>query len=238
MAGYGVSLGFHGQSRVYSMASFGMAILFGLATTVWRSRGALFVAKLTAVILLGFMAMFHVDLRRSWQEAERINCRLWTSLSRQVPDVAPGTAFLFLDLQSYVSNRAIIFGGVDGLREFIRIFYHRKDITAHYLYPNDASFIDSESRKASVSPNGIVARGVAPSGPLPLNKLLIAARVGTSLLLLDKIEAQDKMAAIRWKGVSEIRSNPSLILHSARPGVPSFGGVCCRRCGRYANSHD
>jgi hypothetical protein len=230
MAGYSASVGFHGESRVYSTASFGLAILLGCATTVWSRRRALFVAKLAAVIALGFMAMFHVDLRRSWQEAEKINCNLWASLTRQVPDVAPGTSFLFLDLQSYVSNRAIIFGGVNGLSEFIRIFYHRKDIDAHYLYPYGDSVVTSKSTTASVSAKGIVARGVLPTEPIALDKLLIAKRVGDRLVLLDKISAADKLAAMRWEGVTQIRSNRSLILPPGRSGVP-FRGVCCSWCG-------
>ncbi len=229
MAGYGASVGFHGESRVYSTASFGMAILLGCAATVWNRRSVLFVAKLAAVFALGFMAMYHVDLRRSWQEAEKINCGLWTSLSSQVPDVAPGTSFLFLDLQSYVSNRAIIFGGVNGLREFIRIFYHRRDIDAHYLYPYKEHFADSESRMAFVSGKGIVARGVLPTKPIELDKLLIAERVGNRLVLLDKINAAAKLAAVRWNGVAEIRSNRKLIRSFGRAGVP-FLGVCCRSC--------
>jgi hypothetical protein len=234
MAGYGVSLGFHGESRVYSTASFGLAMLLGCATTVWTRRSALLVAKLAAVIVLGFMAMFHVDLRRSWQEAEKINCKLWTSLSRQVPDVAPGTSFLFLNLQSYVSNRAIIFGGVNGLSEFIRIFYHRRDIDAHYLYlykDGVDNVANPKSGMATVSSKGIVARGVLPTEPIALGKLLIAERVGTRLVLLDKISAAEKLAAIRWQGINEIRSNRSLILPSSRSGVP-FRGFCCRSCGR------
>ncbi len=231
MAGYGASWGFHGESRIYSAASFGVAILLGYAATVWRSRSVSGAAKLAAVVVLGFMATFHVDLRRSWQEAAKINCGLWTTLAHQCPNVAPGTSFLFLDLQSYVSNRAIIFGGVNGLTHFIRMFYHRKDINAHYLYPQTETLLKKESRLASVSPKGIVARGVLPSEPIALDKVLIAARVGSRLVLLDKISARDKLAAIRWEGVSEIRSNRTLILPAGKPVVP-FRGVCCRWCGR------
>jgi hypothetical protein len=225
MAGYGAALGFHGESRIYSTSSFGLAMLFGFVSTVWSRRNALTVAKLAAVIVLGFMAMFHTDLRRSWQEAENINCRLWSTLDRQVPGVAGGTSFLFLNLQSYLSNRAIIFAGVNGLREFIRIFYNRKDIDAYYLYPYQKGFADSKVMPAFVSARGVVARGVLPKKPIKLDKLLIVERVGTRLMLLDKISEADKMAAIRWAGVTEIQSNRKLILHSSRPHV-LFRGIC------------
>jgi hypothetical protein len=231
MAGYGASLGFHGESRVYSAASFGLAIFIGWAITAWRSKKVLFVTKIAAVIVLGFLAMFHVNLRHSWQEASRINCGLWTSLTNQVPDVAPGTSFLFLNLQSYVGNRAIVFAGVDGLRNFIRIFYRRKDISAYYLYPYSNDFVDSESRMAAVSPKGVVARGLLPTQPIDLNRLLIVARVGSKLVLLDKISAADKVAAIRWEGMTEIRSNRKQILPTGRIKDP-LREVCCRWCGR------
>ena len=231
MAGYGATLGFHGESRIYSAASFGLAILLGYGVTRWKRKSILYAAKLAAVIALGFMATFHVDLRRSWQEAARINCNLWTSLSAQVPDVAPGTSFLFLDLQSYVSDRAIVFGGVNGLTEFIRMFYHRRDINAYYLYlPTDA-LRDSESRFAVASPEGVVARGVLPSKPLARDTLLVVAREGERLVLLDRISSAEKKAAIRWNGVSEIRSSRSRIRARTGPNIP-FRGVCCRWCGR------
>lgn len=230
MAGYGAGLGFHGQSRVYSSCSFGLAVLLGLFATGWRPGIALLAARIMAVTLIVVMALFQANLRHDWQAAARINCRMWTDLSRQVPDVTPGTVFLFLDLQSYIGDRAIIFGGVHGLREFIRMFYHRKDIRAYYLYPYRKDFVDSESRLATVTSRGVVARGLLPNNPVPLDKLLIVARQGEDLVLLDKLSSADKKAAVRWKGVSSIRSNPERILRSRRDSNRLLG-VCCGRHG-------
>ncbi len=226
MAGYGAGLGFHGQSRVYSSCSFGLAVLLGFFATRWRSRIVLVTAKFVAIILIISMAEFQADLRHDWQSSARINCRMWTDLSRQVPDVAPGTVFLFLDLQSYIGDRAIVFGGVQGLREFIRIFYHRRDISAYYLYPYRKDFVDSEFRLATVTSRGVVARGLLPSNPVALDKLLIVARQGEDLVLLDKLSSADKKAAIRWEGVSSIRSNRERILRS-RKDSNALLGVCC-----------
>lgn len=230
MAGYGAGLGFHGQSRVYSSCSFGLAVLLGFLATAWRSRIILAATKIAAITLIFSMAEFQADLRHDWQASARINCRLWTSLSRQVPDVEPGTVFLFLDLQSYIGNRAIVFGGVHGLREFIRIFYHRKDLNAHYLYPYREDFPDTESRLATVTPKGVVARGLLPDNPIPLDRLLIVERQGEKLVLLDRLSSDDKKAAIRWEGVFSIRSNMNRIVRS-RKGSASFSGVCCDWCG-------
>lgn len=231
VAGYGAALGFHGESRIYSVSSFGLAMLLGHATTCWTRKHVLYVTQAIAVLIIGFMATFHVDLRRSWQEAQRINCNLWKSLTPQVPDVAPGTTLLFLDLQSYVSNRAIIFGGVNGLREFIRIFYHRRDIDAHFLYPAGHTRREKKSKFATVSHAGVVARGSLPSEPAPLDTLVIVRRVGERLVLLDGISAKEDLAAIHWQGISAIRTNRARILRASGPRK-ARAGVCCRWCGR------
>jgi hypothetical protein len=230
MAGYGAGLGFHGQSRVYSSCSFGLALLLGLFVTGWRSGIILMATRIMAVTLIVVMALFQTNLRHDWQAAARINCRMWTDLSRQVPDVAPGTVFLFLDLQSYIGDRAIIFGGVHGLREFIRMFFHRKDIRAYYLYPYRKDFVDSEFRLATVTSRGVVARGLLPNNPVSLDRLLIVAREGEDLVLLDKLSSADKKAAVRWEGVSSIRSNMERILRSQK-NSNAFLGVCCGRHG-------
>jgi hypothetical protein len=228
MAAYGASTGYHGRSRIYSSASFGVAILLGLLITGWRPPAVRYAAKTVAVAAIALMALFHADLRRDWQRAAEMNCSLWTSLTRQVPDVAAGTVFLFLDLQCYIGNRAIVFGGVNGLREFIRMFYHHRNIAAYYLYPQNDPSARSEPRLATVSASGIVARGVLPKEPIPLDRLLIVARKGDRLVLLKGLSAGDGIAAIRWSGVSSIRSNLSRILRAEQPPC-LFSGICLRQ---------
>lgn len=227
LAGYSADVGYHGRSRVYSSASLGVAIVLGFVVTAWTSSAVRYATKAVAVAAIVLMALFHADLRRDWQRATEINCSLWTSLSRQVPDVSAGTAFLFLDLQSYIGNRAIVFGGVNGLREFIRMFYHQRNLAAYYLYPTGDPTVGSESRVASASAGGIVPRGVLSTEPLPLDRLLIVAREGDKLVLLKGLSQGDGIAAIRWNGVSSIRSNMSRIVRSGKPHTP-FRGICRR----------
>ena len=47
----------------------------------------------------------------------------------------PGTTFLLMDVQSYVSkggmDRAVVFQGVDGIGEFVRMLYAKKDLYAY-----------------------------------------------------------------------------------------------------------
>lgn len=214
LAGYGAVFNFISSSRIYSSATFGVAILLGSLITSWRDKRILVVMKVLGVTLIGFMAMLQLDLRRDWQEAARINRNLWTSFIRQAPGVTPNTTFLFLDLQSYIGDRAIVFGGTHGLDAFIQMLYRSQNVHAYYLYLYDSSFINSEGRLAYASPNGIVARNSPPDRPIPLENLLIFRRVGDQLVLLEKISSEEDLAAIQWDDISIIMSNRKRVLPS------------------------
>lgn len=228
LAGYNPSLGFTSQSRVYSSATFGLAILFALLFSAWKDRRILLAARVIAVGMIALMAVFVADLRNGWQDAANKREKLLASLLAQVPDVKPGTTFLLMDLQSYIPkggiDRAVVFQGVDGIGEFVKMLYGKKDLYAYFLYSKDRAPSDTKGEWASVSPEGLVARGSAVRPPIPLNSLLILKREGTNLVLLDKVSAEEGIAAIRWNGASSIRSNPDLILKSSdskgkpRPG--------------------
>ena len=140
-------------------------------------------------------------------------------LLRQVPDVKPGTTFLLMDVQSYVSkggmDRAVVFQGVDGIGEFVRMLYGKKDLYAYFLYSKNQVPNNTEGQWATVSPAGLAARGSAVRPPIPLDSLLILKRDGTNLVLLDRLSAEDGTAAIKWNGAQSIRSNPDLILKTS-----------------------
>jgi hypothetical protein len=215
MAGYEPSLGFTSQSRIYSSGSFGLAILLALAFSTSSKRLLLSAKKIVAVIMIAVMAAFLAGLRANWLEAAAKRDKLYDSLLGQVPNVVSGTTFLFLDLQSYLADRgignAVVVQGVDGMDEFIKMLYHNKNLYAYFLYPEEKIVNDTQGRKASVSPEGFVARGSAVRAPIPLDSLLILKRVGDKLVLIDKLSLEDG-AAIDWNGVSHVRSNPELVL--------------------------
>ncbi len=219
LAGYNPSVGFTSQSRVYSSATFGLAILFALLFSASKDKRILFGTKVIAVCMIGLMAVFLADLRNGWQEAAQQREKLLASLLRQVPDVKPGTTLLLMDVQSYVSkggiDRAVVFQGVDGIGEFVRMLYGKKDLYAYFLYTKSQVPNNAKGEWATVSPQGLVARGSAVRPPIPLDSLLILKRGGTNLVLLDKLSAEDESAAIKWNGAPSIRSNPSLILKSS-----------------------
>jgi hypothetical protein len=218
LAGYGAAFGFTSQSRIYSSAAFGVAIILGAALGAsWTSRKLRLITRCAAIALMALMAVFFADLGTGWREAENKRNDLCASLVKQVPNVKPGTTFLFLDLQWYLSNRAVVFQGVDGLPEFVRILYGRKDLYAYFLYPLSEDLVGSDGRTASVSPRGLVARGSAVRGPIPLDSLLIFRRRGSKLVLLDSISEAQNEVAMDWNGVSIIRSNRDLISRPVKP---------------------
>jgi hypothetical protein len=221
MAGYRPDPAFTSQARVFSSASFGIPILLALLVTMWKKRTARLVASTVALAMLGMMAVFLAGLRGDWQAASERRNALYGDLLRQVPEVATGTTFLFLDLQSYIPesgpSRAVVFQGVDGLGEFVRMLYGRKDIYAYFLYPKGLPGVMEKGRTATALPQGLVARGSAIRPPIPLDSLLMFKREGTKLVYLDRISAKDGQAAVNWNDVSSLNSNKDLIRHT--PGA-------------------
>lgn len=221
LAGYDAALGFTSQSRVFSSGAFGVAILLGLLTDVlWRGEKKRLVVKSAVAVLMAFLAVFLADLRKEWQNAAVKRNDLCASLLKQVPAVSPGTTFLFLDLQWYLDDRAVVFQGVDGLPDFVRILYHQKDLYGYFLYTRTEDFVNAEARTAVASPQGLAARGSAVRGLVPLDSLLILRRVGSTLVLVNRISRDRNEVAIDWRGIDELRSNRNLIVGRASGGSP------------------
>jgi hypothetical protein len=219
LASYNPSMGFTSQSRVYSSATFGIAILLALLFSASKNGRILFGTKVIAIGMIGLMAVFLADLRTGWQEAAQRRESLVANLLKQIPDVKPGTTFLLMDVQSYVSKggmaRGVVFQGVDGIGEFIKMLYAKKDLYAYFLYSRNQVPNNTEGEWAAVTPAGLTARGSAVRPPIRLDSLLILKRDGTNLVLVDGVSAEDGSAAIKWNGVQSIRSNPDLILKSS-----------------------
>ena len=158
------------------------------------------------------MAVFMANLRNGWADAAENRRQLCSSLLAEIPDVQPETNFLFLDLQWYIDNKAAVFQGVEGLKEFIRILYNKKSLNAYFLYSERPDFINAEERKATVTPKGVLARGSVGKLPAPLDKILIVRREGNRLHLVDRISVDDHLVAMDWRETSTIYSNNSLIM--------------------------
>ncbi len=230
MAGYTSSIGFTSQSRIYSSASYGLAMLLGLLVSAGSKPKVRFALRSFGILSICLMAVFLANLRNEWQEARRQRTLLCNSLLDQAPDVAPGTTFLFLNLQSYISrdgvDRAVVFQGVEGLSEWIRMLYGKRSVNAHFLYSKgDVASDDREYRRAIVSDSGVIARGSLADAPIPLNHLLIFKRDSDQLQLLEGLSREDGIAAIEWRGISRIESNVKLILNNTG-SVRHKGQIC------------
>ncbi len=199
---------FNWSSRIYSAGSFGLAIILAALVTGSRSRMIRPIMKVTAVAVIGIMAMFHAGLSTDWKEAAHIRNKLISSLISQVPDVKHGTNFVFLDLESSY-GRAPIFRGWGGLKQLVRMLYDDQRLGAWYVYPYSWQWPNKLFNQAIVTQNGFVSRGMQPDHPVPHDSLLILARRGSSMVLLDNLSSHDGWAptGIRWLGASSICSN-------------------------------
>ena len=199
---------FNWSSRIYSAGSFGLAIVLAAVLTGWRSVTMKIATKATAVAALGIMTIFHAGLSSDWKEAARIRNEVLSSLISQVPDVKSGTNFVFLDLESFY-GRAPIFRGWGGLKELIRMLYDDNSLGAWYIYPYSWRWPNKLFNQAIVTQNGFISRGMRLEHPAPHDSLVILARRGSSLVLLDNISSHDGWVptGIRWSGASAIRSN-------------------------------
>jgi hypothetical protein len=203
---------FNWSSRIYSAASYGLAILLAWAISCWTSRRAKVVAGLVAAVCIGFMASFHAGLSKDWQAAADVRNQLIASLVSQVPDVTPGTNFLFIDLESSW-GRAPVFRGWNGLRELVRMVYSRNDLGAWYLFPYQWKPPNRLFHQAVVTPEGFASRAMKTKQPAAHDSLLVFRRSGSRLNLVDRISDGDYVVptGIRWDGIDSLRSNPSRI---------------------------
>lgn len=229
LAGYHSHIGFTSQSRIYSAASFGLAIVLAALFTAPRSRKFRIPIMTAATGFICLMAVFLAGLRTEWRQADVERSQICRSLIEKVPEVVPNTTFLFFGLQSYVYShgiaRAVIFQGVDGLGEWIKMLYGRKDVYAYFIYPKSEVVNDDKGRLAYVSPLGFNARGSVIRGPIPLDKILIVEKLGNRMRLLDKLSEKDGVAAIDWQDVSEITSNTRLIAPASHI-TTGFKSIC------------
>lgn len=211
--GYTAWFNYNWSSRIYSSASFGMAILLAFFMTHYRDNNRRVLATILGVVFLGFAVAFHVGLVTDWREAAQIRNSLCKSLISQIPDVKPKTNFLFVDLES-CHKRAAIFRGWNGLRELMKMLYDSQDLGAYYVYKRSLIAPNELHQQAVYYPKGFVSRGVKMDKPLPPDSLVVLDRSGSDLVLLDSLGRDDGLVSngIKWVGVSSFTSNIDRIL--------------------------
>ncbi|MBI5250984.1 MAG: hypothetical protein HY912_15960 [Desulfomonile tiedjei] len=199
---------FNWSSRIYSSASFGLAILLASGLSGWRSQSLRLVGKAAAVVVIGFMAVFHAGLSVDWREAAEIRNDLVRSLVSQVPEVKAGTNFVFLDIRCS-HKRAEVIRQENGLRELVGMLYADHTLGAWHVNPHAYRRSDDLSRQAVAMPSGFLSRGQRQNEPAPHESLLLFKKSGRELVLLDRISAKDGSvpAGIAWRGVEHLTSN-------------------------------
>ena len=159
---------FDAMGRIYSSASFGIAIILAAILTIWRHSWQRKLCASLARVILGCMIAFHVGLRVDWKEAAQIRNDIVKSLVTQVPNVIPNTNLILLDLECN-HKRAAVFRGWVGLRSLINMLYSQQTVNAWYLYPYAWCPPNNRFPESVVSPEGFWSRGMqAP----PRNQVL------------------------------------------------------------------
>jgi hypothetical protein len=199
---------FSWASRIYSSASFGAAILIGLALSAWRKPLPRALGTVAAVVVIGFMAIFHAGLSLDWKEAADIRNDLMRSLVTQAPAVKSGTNFVFLDVHCS-HKRAEVIRRENGLRELVGMLYVDQTLGAWRLYRDAYDPSTQASQQAVAIPEGFLSRSQRQSEPAPHESLLLFKRAGREFILLDSISADDGLTptGIAWQGVERIESN-------------------------------
>jgi hypothetical protein len=199
---------FSWASRIYSSASVGVAILLAAGLSGWRKPSARLLGKVAALVIIGFMAVFHAGLSLDWREAAEIRNDLIRNLVSQVPEVRSGTNFVFLDLNCS-HKRAEVIRRENGLRELIGMLYADNTLRAWRIYPYAYHWPDHVYQQALATPEGLLSRGQRQNEPAPNESLLLFKRSGRELVLLDKITTQDGSVptGIAWRGVERLTSN-------------------------------
>lgn len=223
---------FNEASRIYSSASYGIAILISVAATVWKRAIIRNAAQILIAIAIGSMAVFHAGLSLDWKEASLIRNKVLRSLVAKAPSVQNGTNFIFVDLELY-HKRAAVIRGWSGLRELIRMLYNDSSLGAWYVYPFVTAWPNTSHQQAIILPAGFVSRGIELDHPVPPETILIFQRQGTKLLPLNKLSSKNSFIenGISWQGCDRLNSNFSRITHSCvlnaghRSNNPSNSGL-------------
>ncbi|MGC8660259.1 MAG: hypothetical protein ACP5U1_14430, partial [Desulfomonilaceae bacterium] len=210
---------FNEASRIYSSASYGIAILFAIASTAWRRASIRNFTQILAATAIGFMATFHAGLSLDWREASLMRNQLLGHLISEAPSVQKGTNFIFVDMELYY-KRAAVMRGWSGLRELVRMLYNDPTLGAWYIYPSSKDWPNTGRQQAIVLPSGFISRGIEMRRPAHPSTLLIFRRLGSDLALLNELTAGDGFvkSGVSWQGCASLKSNPARIIQWSQLG--------------------
>jgi hypothetical protein len=161
-----------------------------------------------AMVVIGFMAVFHAGLSVDWREAASIRNDLVRSLVSQVPAVRSGTNFVFLDI-ACSHKRAEVIRRENGLRELVGMLYADQNLGAWRAHSFAYDRSTGAYQQSVAMPEGFLSRGQRQAEPASRDSLLLFKRSARELVLLDTIAAHDGSvpSGIEWRGVERLASN-------------------------------
>ncbi len=235
LAGYSAEIGLTSQSRVFSSASFGFALIAAALVSAPQSRIVKGGVIVVVGLLIGVWGSFYAEMRLNWQLAAKIRDNCCCRMLAAVPNVKDGTVFLLFKGQSYIPQKAAIFHGVDGTSDFIKMLYNNRSVDAYFLYPEAVARRHEEGREAIVTKAGIKPRGRIGT-PAPLDNMVILERwsdsdlgpFGATWQVMPSLTKNSAIAAIKWKGVDQISTNQNLILQTYEGDNPVRDLCSCR----------
>ena len=201
---------FSWASRIYSAASFGVAILLAAGLGGWRKPSTRRPGKIVALVVIGLMAVFHVGLsktgeRRRNQERSRAESGQ-SGPSREIRYQFCGSGTACSHKRAEVIRRE-----TDGLRELISMLGTPTGlacmevcIVLHMIYT------PMLAKRAVATPAAFLSGdGQRQSEPAPHYSLRLFKRLGREFAPLDRITAQDGsvLTGIAWRGVERLTSN-------------------------------
>ena len=228
------------NARIFSSAGYGLAVLLALVPAAVDRP---IPSKLLRVALVGIAALwvaFWFGLRQDWEAAAAAHCQLWQGFLEQVPRVSGDTTFLFADLRHRIGV-APVFGGTDSLMVLMQMIFLTPEMRGReqiYAYHMETVLEagGNERAYAVVSREGVTTRTSKyhTDKPFPLDSIILVARTGNKLAIVDKITSASHGYAVSWRGVAELRTNFARIL-PAQAGAPFLSerlkrvGIRCDR---------
>jgi hypothetical protein len=189
------------SNKVYMSAYLGISILLGYGLAQLLAGRWRFIGLGIFAVWCGLMATYHVTLRQGWHQVADEQRSLASNLYDVAPNIADDTTMLFINYD-YVSPTYNPIQQSMTVDYYIQMFYLNRTIRAAALLDYNTGFNPTVSEAGLSIPGKLV----------PLDQVVILARVGVEYRLIERITPDDPYI-IQWQdGITELRSNPERIL--------------------------
>lgn len=207
LAGYRGSLAPLSNGRIFSSFSYALAIsIVYLLKPLSRHKGFSIVKGMMVLLIIGWVAD-HVSRIDDWQQAARLQGRLYRSLVKQIPEVGKDTSLLLIDFQQYLDEKAVVYEGVRGSLLIPGVIYGDYTIKGYLAYSKE-QFQGRAEIATIVSSLGITPRD---SALLDASRILLIQQENMEVRLLDQVTSVDDYNFIWKDGKTVVTSNKELL---------------------------